>query len=1794
MSNKIGKISVMLIIVMFLLSSVIVAADVVDNGECVEDADCEDYNIPGVATCNNEPDGLWFTWDSRPEFTSTCDIPEGQDSGTCTEGDDTVTHACDVGQCDAPCENGDVTACETNDGYSGEQSCNDDPTVCAWGDCLTDEYCGDGIINGPEECDGDNLGETTCADLDGYNYGDLSCNGECEFDTSDCIYDDEEPLVEVISPPDSNPITWYEGSILTQGTVSDPYPSSGINEVTVGYHDLTHTWNDGYFTMIYNPGTGFFEYEWETWPQLCSIVQVDIFGEDNVGNIGADTNQFGVDNEPPTTTKDWTTPYVVCEEEDAYDCDLYVTPETEFMFSAEDCGSGVDEIYYQINDGGYTTYTGPFSLPAGCGQEIWYYAVDLLGNTEETHLEIDNVDDVPPTTEKTFEGLTVDNEPGDNYYLTTDVAITLTATDHSPDADACPVGVDYIHYEIYWKLNEGDEWELLVEEDVYDDETTFYFDRESFHMIVWYAVDLLGNMEEENIQYHAVDETAPTLNKIVGEPKVDATGYYYGDLPWEWYVTQQTPLTITCVDEGPHPVDDVTIHWYWEWSVDGQEYMLSEEFSENAEEVIFSFPEDSWHILHYWCVDALGNEIWYEEFDVVDTQAPASYYDIIGPYYYDELDNLYVDGITEVVLTCEDTEPHPVGWDYIMYKYTVDGELILDWTMYEGAFSFPEESHHILEYYCVDLLGNAEEVNMLEMYVDHTPPTTVKTYGEPFYTDGISDWITSETPITLTPTDDYGFDHDSGVQYTHYRISLVDDIYCADEYICQEAQGYEEWSTYYEPFYVGEDSCHLIEYYSVDNVEKTEETKRQCVYVDNQEPYTLKTVGEPKIPLEEEWDGEENWIIHDTTEITFECIDPMPHPVNDVSVYWQWRYSVEGEEWTEWSEEILYDGLPITFDESSYHEIRYWCVDALGNTEEYNYEIDAVDLDPPATSKYLEGHTYFNEITETMWITQNTEIVFECEDYDIHPSGVDAIYYRYDLDGLGWTDWFLYDGELYFGEDSEHTLEYYCVDNFGNEEAVQTEFDVVDTAAPEVEKFIWLDNERVYPEEEGDTVAVKRDDVIKLCADAHDVKETGEDGVGIQSIWLMWNEEEYEMLWDEEVEAYCYEWTADDCGHSHFYVRGVDLLYNTGEWENGFEVIVDNVPPVGSVLNPHAGRDYYAGKIFQVYAPAVDFGGDSCYDEEDDCPATGVQYCEMYAIDYPFENLEQGEIEDCYEDLLLYFLQTGVIDEIPEECEGYEEEEYWHPFQRAICYAALMQDVSVVPEDGAPYVEYIGQVPYEDGTCNGLVEISHETQLTDTVFLGWKVVDEAGNGEDVLRLAMNPWDSDMVLDMLTCYSPNVDGTPITMNIGELGMVSVDTWFESPVTSEDPIFATATLEESYAAGTKECAARLERELGEDEVEELASSQGVVSGNAIDGYVCEVNDFYVPPYPEIESGSYIYTVDYMINDDLQVEVIGSDWFDLIVDNDRPEMGVISPEEDSSYGELMPVSLYVTDDDIYGAGIAPESVKVRVYEAGISLFGWDFCGLDGCDDTGWITLEHQGNDLYTTVIDLEEHEIDQEGMFTVEAWACDNLYFPCEEENCDDGLGYLTDDTRNVHHCMPISDSFVEERPECNDGYDNDLDEGIDYFNLYASDDGCYDYSDESEEATCGNDYIEEEEACDDGDSNGETCDPEYEDSCDYCTEECTVETLVGGFCGDSNTDEGYETCDNGEANGEECTPEYDGSCDYCTEECSVETIFGGYCGDEYWDVENEECEFDEDCGEGLYCDDYCGCVEEVIED
>ena len=454
------------------------------------------------------------------------------------------------------------------------------------------------------------------------------------------------------------------------------------------------------------------------------------------------------------------------------------------------------------------------------------------------------------------------------------------------------------------------------------------------------------------------------------------------------YVTTQTPIDLTCTDPEPHPVDNSIVWWRFSWWPEGfggpVEY--SDWYSEDHSVTVY-FPEDSWHDLEYYCEDALGNENEVDtEYFIVETEPPIIEKEIVGPWYGDcpptpgSDEVCYLDGVTEIHTTVYDPMPHPVDdvecyyWYYVHepdldpVRYPASGVYGLDLV---DIINFPEESKHELHIVCHDALGN--EVEDVEWFtVDKTPPYLTKWFGDPYFTDDIAEWVTTQTPMYIDAYDQEP--HPSGLNEVRYRITLSDnEEACWNDVLCDEEIVDGDWSIYEgEDIFIPEESCHIIEIEAEDNVEKTA-YHRQCVFVDDTAPEIFKTIGDPNIqdadPEFEGWveGGVFHWVTQNT-EITLTCEDLDPHPVGHETAFYRIWNDIT-EQWTDW----MAFGEPFAFTEDSVHRLQYYCEDVLGNGGDIHEQVYRVDSTPPE---------FWKEIGDPQYQCDYGIDVIQCEGWD--------------------------------------------------------------------------------------------------------------------------------------------------------------------------------------------------------------------------------------------------------------------------------------------------------------------------------------------------------------------------------------------------------------------------------------------------------------------------------------------------------------------------------------------------------------------------------------------------------------------------------------------------------------------------------------------------------------------------------------------------------------------------------------------------------------------------------------------
>ncbi|MEA3344012.1 MAG: hypothetical protein U9Q92_07675, partial [archaeon] len=213
------------------------------------------------------------------------------------------------------------------------------------------------------------------------------------------------------------------------------------------------------------------------------------------------------------------------------------------------------------------------------------------------------------------------------------------------------------------------------------------------------------------------------------------------------------------------------------------------------------------------------------------------------------------------------------GLDFCEVTYTLDGSAPIPvvyvefnetplTTSWNYSMTFDNDSLHVLNVTCKDIAGNILE-DIEKFRVDDTPPETTKTYGNPHFPYTINNtqyphWITTHTPITLAANDPDPTGHGCNISNmtTYYRNVYEGPHglpgFCENYNVCMTWQPSAwdacGWIEYTVPFFKNEESCHIIEYYSVDELGNREPVKHQCVFVEDTPPTADKIIGEPKIP----------------------------------------------------------------------------------------------------------------------------------------------------------------------------------------------------------------------------------------------------------------------------------------------------------------------------------------------------------------------------------------------------------------------------------------------------------------------------------------------------------------------------------------------------------------------------------------------------------------------------------------------------------------------------------------------------------------------------------------------------------------------------------------------------------------------------------------------------------------------------------------------------------------------------------------------------------------------------------
>ena len=513
----------------------------------------------------------------------------------------------------------------------------------------------------------------------------------------------------------------------------------------------------------------------------------------------------------------------------------------QVVFAASDSVSGVANTYYTIDGGATQTYTGQFNITAAGIHTVNYWTVDTAGNAEAQQSLTVKIDTTAPSTEVSNSGTL-----GANGWYTTEVQVTLSRTDsqsgvkntyytidgglQQPYSAPFTISTTGTHTVLYWSTdqvgNVESQQSIIIKIDASapvtqattygtsfgdwylspaqvgftrsDDgsgyaSTYFSIDGgasqtysgpfnvsgEGIHTVNYWTVDTAGNAEAQQSLTVKIDTTAPTT-QLSGSGTVGANGWYRSSV--------QVSLAASDSQSGVN----VTLY-----RVDGG---LTQVYSGP-----FVVSGEGQHQVSYWSNDKLSNTETQQNATIkIDSTIPTATNSVSGPAG----GNGYFKGAVQFTITAADSLSGVAN-----RYYRIDGGAV---QTYGSPFTVSGDGNHAVDFWSVDLAGNASNTASVMIKIDTTPPSTQASGSG---TAGTNGWYLGAVQVSLAASDPL-----SGVQITYYKIDGG------------------TTKTYTVPFSVSGNGAHSVTFWSVDKATNTETVGSLAVNIDPNTPSVTTNV----------------------------------------------------------------------------------------------------------------------------------------------------------------------------------------------------------------------------------------------------------------------------------------------------------------------------------------------------------------------------------------------------------------------------------------------------------------------------------------------------------------------------------------------------------------------------------------------------------------------------------------------------------------------------------------------------------------------------------------------------------------------------------------------------------------------------------------------------------------------------------------------------------------------------------------------------------------------------------------
>ncbi len=404
----------------------------------------------------------------------------------------------------------------------------------------------------------------------------------------------------------------------------------------------------------------------------------------------------------------------------------YYGTELELNISTGDNLSGINQLFYSINNEAYKPYTGKIPVNTQGGKTVKFYAVDKVGNPEVSVVKKFIVDITPPKTFYNITGI------AQNKVISVATQIYLDPTDSVSGVAKTLYTIDKDSTELRYIKGKSIPIAHLSDGD---------------HKITYYSIDNVGNIEPKTVIDFYLDKTAPIMAAdILGDR------YMAGD---QVFFSGRTKMKLTAVDNKAG-VKKIL------FSIDGKEF--------NTYKEPFYLPSvPGVHVVKYYAVDNMENQTKkdgtrYRKYKHVVSRA---YVDLSGPLLshhflgtiFKARDTVFVNKNTRIKFTAVDKES---GLQSITYSIDGNREEI----RYIEPFGFEKEGLHRIEYFGYDNVNNRNRADFF-IYLDKKGPKITHSFNIEAidFKDGLSVYP-PYTILYLAATDEV-----IGAKYIYYKVN---------------------------------------------------------------------------------------------------------------------------------------------------------------------------------------------------------------------------------------------------------------------------------------------------------------------------------------------------------------------------------------------------------------------------------------------------------------------------------------------------------------------------------------------------------------------------------------------------------------------------------------------------------------------------------------------------------------------------------------------------------------------------------------------------------------------------------------------------------------------------------------------------------------------------------------------------------------------------------------------------------------------------------------------------------------